>query len=267
MARSYSTLVAEGRRLVAAEGDAKWALGDLALEVVPLTDPGAHTDALARFAEEIGIEPGTLSQYRRVAGHWPPRTRIRAASWSVHHALAPYEDAEKILKRLVREKRATVDAARAEVGVAPSNHPAPPTDVKGKAAQAKELLADPEVRRAVIRSEARTSARDLASDILKAGPAAADQVYHELRQQRAGVDTSPANRKAAEAKADEVGQAMIQFATFDLKCSGVAAVLDELNERVAEAISTGMVSERTLASIEEAAKRLYETAVAGKAFV
>jgi len=260
MARSYAALVAEGKRLVTTEGNTKWALGDLALEVEP--------DALTVFAEEIGAEPGALREYRRVASQWPPSTRVAAAPWSVHRELATYRDAEKILRRLVKEKRATVSEARREVGAAGvDTRVQPPVTVHGKAAAAKELLADPEVRRAVIRDEARTSARDLASDILKAGPAAADQVFHELRQQRAGVDTSPANRKAAEAKANEVGDAMIQFATFDLSCSGVAAVLNEINERVAEAISTGKVSERTLASIEEAAKRLYETAVAGKAFV
>lgn len=119
----------------------------------------------------------------------------------------------------------------------------------------------------VVKNMARTSARDLASSILKAGPAAADQVYHELRQQRAGVDTTPANRKAAEAKTNEVGAAMIKAAVHNVKCITIAPAIDEMNEDVEEAISTGTVSVEVLEAIEQAAKRLLNTVVAGKVFV
>ena len=270
MARTWAQQVAEGKRLVKAEGDIKWGLGDLALEVAPLSPLGVNndsTEALMKFADAIGCEFSALREYRRIANEYPtPATRVAGASWSVHRELATCVDAVKMIKGLVREGRATVDNARALLGQKPTRQPVP-TTTKDKAAAATELLADPAVRREVVKREARTSARDLASDILKAGPAAADQVYHELRQQRAGVDTSPANRKAAEAKANEIGGAMIKAAQFDLGCIGIPDVLDAYNERVAEAISTEMVSGRTLALIEEAAKRLYETAVAGKAFV
>jgi hypothetical protein len=243
MARSYAKQVAEGKRLVAAETDVKWALGDLALEI--------ELDALDGFADEIGIDYPTLSKYRRNASQWAPKERRRGASWSVHDTLGPYEGAEKILDRLIKAGKATLTEARKAIGTSVESRTTP----------------TPTSNAAVVKEMARTSARDLASTILKAGPAASDQVFHELRQQRAGVDTSPANRKAAEAKAGELGDAMVKYATHDLSCSGVAAVIDELNEKVAEAISKEQVSGRTLASIEQAAQRLYETAVAGKAFV
>jgi hypothetical protein len=145
MARTHAQLVAEGKRLVAAEGDAKWQLGDLALEV---TEHG--TGELKEFADEIGIDPGTLAQYRRIAAEWPDRRARRSAAWSVYAALAPYQDAEKILDRLVRAGKATVDEARKAVGARPTNNPSAPSSTTEKTAAAKALLADPAVQRAIV---------------------------------------------------------------------------------------------------------------------
>ena len=87
----WDDAVAEGRRLVAQEEDAKWRLGDLALELVPLRDrPGrpenryAGTNILTEFAKAIDIDVGTLRQYRTVAAAWPPQTRVGGRSWSWH---------------------------------------------------------------------------------------------------------------------------------------------------------------------------------------
>jgi hypothetical protein len=152
MARSYAAQVAEGKRLVAAEGDAKWGLGDLALEVAPMTEPGPNNNsqaALTKFADEIGVEFSTLREYRRIAHEFPPATRVAGASWSVHRELANIQDAHKWIKDLVKQGKATVDEARKITGVKPTRYPTP-TTTTAKAAAAKELLADPLVRRAVV---------------------------------------------------------------------------------------------------------------------
>jgi hypothetical protein len=70
MTRTWKQLVDEGQRLVAMEGDIKWQLGDLALEVAPMGTAGGTgngaTEKVERYAEEINVDPGTLRNYRGV---------------------------------------------------------------------------------------------------------------------------------------------------------------------------------------------------------
>jgi hypothetical protein len=68
-----------------------WFLGDAALEIVPMGESSVHTGAwaaLARFADEIGIEFNALRNCRAVARAWPPPTRVGGVAWSVHQVLA-----------------------------------------------------------------------------------------------------------------------------------------------------------------------------------
>lgn len=64
--------------------DAKWALGDLMLEI-----PDHRVEAYAR---ELGEErASTLRQYREVASRWPRERRV-AASWTAHRELKDHPD-------------------------------------------------------------------------------------------------------------------------------------------------------------------------------
>lgn len=87
-------MVAEGRKLVKAEGDIKWQLGDLALEVAPMGDTTARNgalDQLQRFADEIECQFHTLRDYRRVSAAWSHDERSSCA-WSVHQVLSANKD-------------------------------------------------------------------------------------------------------------------------------------------------------------------------------
>ena len=80
--------VALGQRLVKAEGEIRWKLGDLAVKMFP-SERGANQhgglydrNELHRFANDIGIKPGTLEQYRWVSQGWPQWKRQPGNSWT-----------------------------------------------------------------------------------------------------------------------------------------------------------------------------------------
>ncbi|MFJ8795845.1 hypothetical protein [Streptomyces sp. NPDC102462] len=51
---------------------ARFMLGDLALDAVPLNDPFTGRK-LSNYAKVVGLTPKAMSQYRRVAAAWPER--------------------------------------------------------------------------------------------------------------------------------------------------------------------------------------------------
>lgn len=121
--------VAEGRRLVEQLQQDKWRLGDLALEVAPMGDGHARngaSDVLDDYADAIGLEAGTLRQYRTVANAWPDGTRVPSASWSVHRELLngrTTKEAHRLLKQLAKKHdRVTVNVAREATDRAPANY-------------------------------------------------------------------------------------------------------------------------------------------------
>ena len=61
--RSWEELVAAGRRARMVRDAAQWALGDLSLQVEKVYGQ----NRLAAYAREVGVEPSTLKEYRRVA--------------------------------------------------------------------------------------------------------------------------------------------------------------------------------------------------------
>jgi hypothetical protein len=157
--RTWSELVAEGRRLITMEGDIKWQLGDLALEVAPMG--GTHatngaTEKLERFAEEIGVEYEALRKYRRVAAAWPDGKRFPSAAWSVHDILAGRPDRFRLIKSLPRDERGkvkTTEAWRAigqKVGASHTNLSSPQSE---RVEAVKQYLDDPSVRRALVRDD------------------------------------------------------------------------------------------------------------------
>lgn len=66
---TWDSYVAEGRRLVEEADQIQWRLGDLALGV----EKSYGDNKLGQFAEEIGVNPKTLSQYRMVAQAYPEK--------------------------------------------------------------------------------------------------------------------------------------------------------------------------------------------------
>lgn len=151
---SWTKLVAAGKVAARQEGDAKWVLGDLALEVAPMGSGQAHngsTETLERYAEEIGVEFDALRQYRFVSDAWPHGTRVARASWTAHRELAGNADRLTLLV-----KGMTVTQARKANGVNDkarrplAEQPAEPTTPSERAAHAAAALADPAVKAAAL---------------------------------------------------------------------------------------------------------------------
>ena len=111
--------VERGRELVKAGESTAWELGDYILEGFPIGEHGVNTavkDGLKALAAEIGGEPETLTQYRKVAHSWPEGTRVPSATWAAHRAYcgppasAPARRAPACARatRLVRSARASL---------------------------------------------------------------------------------------------------------------------------------------------------------------
>lgn len=163
MTRRYETLVAEGRRAAAAEGEAQWHLGDLAIEVAEIGEAGQHTGVyvtLQQFADDVGVGFESLRQNRRVAEAWPAGKRLPAAkaSFGVHQVLAGEDDRFSLIRDLVREGggRCTVNAARRALGRRPTC-PAPDDDDDVERTR-RRLRTDPVYRHEVLSDPATAKA-------------------------------------------------------------------------------------------------------------
>jgi hypothetical protein len=107
--------VERGRALVGQESDAKWALGDLAIELFgwpPGAGPGRGKESLAgafsEYAEAIGLSDRQLRERQRVAAYWPERSRRADVSWTVHRELQQRlpDDADKArARKLLRQRK------------------------------------------------------------------------------------------------------------------------------------------------------------------
>src|SRR5512135_600411 len=89
----YEELVAEGRQLVAEQTRIQFRLGEDALEIEPLQPRGgAHPapqeellgveEAIAMYAEDVGVPVATMLHYRYVASRWPKRQRQEGVSFT-----------------------------------------------------------------------------------------------------------------------------------------------------------------------------------------
>lgn len=108
--------VAEGRLLLAQLDGVQWALGDMAVAIFGRPSRrGAHDparDDLDAFADDIGISPRRLAEYRSVAWAWPPDIRRDDAAWVLHRSLVGNSERVTIMAAFLGEC--------AEAGVAPS---------------------------------------------------------------------------------------------------------------------------------------------------
>jgi len=156
--RSWDELVAEGRKLVRQEGDLKWQLGDLSVEVEPFGQASVRTGShgrLQKYAEEIGMEFETLDQYRKVAAAWPGGTRVPPASWSAHRELMWEENRVELIQGVKSKNDARRALGKEPDRATPARRVAQARDLLADPQVAAEVMADPQVRHAV--DEARPS--------------------------------------------------------------------------------------------------------------
>jgi hypothetical protein len=133
--KRYQQIVTEARRLVEKQSQIQFSIGDMALEIEPMRPRGGATanateelhtveEALALFAEDIGIPARSVEKYRWVAARWPKKHRQPKVSHAVHSVLADIPDEEErweVIKRPPLHERSgtrrwTLDAARRELG-------------------------------------------------------------------------------------------------------------------------------------------------------
>jgi hypothetical protein len=103
----YAQIVAEARQMVEQQTRCQFKIGELALEIEPMRPHGgAHphrdeelltvSEALAMFAEDIGLAPTTVEKLRWVASRWPEDYQQPGVSHYIHQILAAIpDDAER----------------------------------------------------------------------------------------------------------------------------------------------------------------------------
>jgi Family of unknown function (DUF6192) len=131
----YEQLVAEARELVAQVARAQFALGDKALEIEPMRPVGGSmpngtddlftvAESLAMFAEDIGVAPSTVEDWRWTASRWPADRRRDGVAYGVHRILASIGDEKERWAAMddppfnarTGERRWTQDGAKRLVG-------------------------------------------------------------------------------------------------------------------------------------------------------
>ncbi|MEV0900055.1 DUF6192 family protein [Actinoplanes sp. NPDC049802] len=107
------------------------------------------TDALRMFAEDIGVAPDTMKNWRWVASRWPAEQRRVEVPFHIHRVLASIADADRrfavigeppVLTR-TGERRWSEDEAKRQVGWQVTR----PETVQEKVIAVHELVADDEV--------------------------------------------------------------------------------------------------------------------------
>lgn len=102
-----------------------------------------------------------------------------------------------------------------------------------------------------VRKLAETDPGAVVDAILSAGIGASDQVFHEHKLRRAGVDTSRAGRKAAEAEAHQRA-APFRHALASAAAPLCAAAIREATEHLRNMIAEGALNDETMADISAA---------------
>ena len=109
----YDEAVVSGRNLVLAMKDSQFELGRIAAQL----EPKYGDETLGRFAEEIGIDRGTLKSYRTTYIKWKTEP-VRPRSYSVARALNPHPRKADIIQETpeltVKEADKKVEQWRAE---------------------------------------------------------------------------------------------------------------------------------------------------------
>lgn len=141
--RTWSALVREGREAVEQEQNARWHLGDLAIEATSLGGP------IEEYADAIGVPADTLEVYRLTSAAWAEEERYADVPWSIFRELAHKADRHDVLVEFIHAApNPTVKAFRAFIGKAPNNYAKPTRE--SLIAAAREALADPEIAAEVV---------------------------------------------------------------------------------------------------------------------
>lgn len=124
--------VERGRQLVKAGESTNWELGDYILEGFPIGEHGVNTgvaEGIRLLSAQIGGEPETLTQCRKVSHSWPREQRLPNATWAAHMAYlgdpASAWSRRKVLESLPRNehgmitKRAVRDLTKGASGGKP----------------------------------------------------------------------------------------------------------------------------------------------------
>jgi hypothetical protein len=128
----WVSFVVECRQLMKERARLQFRLGERALEIEPLRPRGgAHpaptetivsfSQAMAMFAEDIGVTAHTVLRWRWVTSRWPEQRRHDDASYTVHAILAEIPDEEQrfaVIAQppLIAHRRAPVDTGRGAAG-------------------------------------------------------------------------------------------------------------------------------------------------------
>jgi len=200
---NWNEKVARGRRLVTEINDRKWELGDLANEVCPAGTPGAHDERLWLFADEIGIRPATLNEYRTIAAAWSPSARAEGQTWTTHRMLAAREDRHEI----IAEEVWTYNSLSRRLGMKPNPSrviadPAPNDEgskgVPGLPSMLTEALSSEGSKEALMRTpETRRVIREALSD-----PQTAKDILKDRRVATAAERAMQSNEDEAETRAE-----------------------------------------------------------------
>jgi hypothetical protein len=139
---SWEALVVEGKRLGEADPLDRWAIGDLAIEAIPpgqgRAERSAVQEKLKEFSAATGIPLGVLKDCHRTSEAWPVGRRISDISHAKHSRYAARPNrVNLLLNDDIADGLSIRQRERVE--------------------RAEELLADPEVRAALMeRSKSRT---------------------------------------------------------------------------------------------------------------
>jgi hypothetical protein len=125
----YEEIVALLREVVENQTRGQFTIGDAALEIEPMREPGGSGPAdemfsvkqsLARLAEDIGLSWSSIKETRWVASRWPVDRRQPKLSFTVHRILAGIADEDErfaaILTPPPGRAKWTPDEARRKVG-------------------------------------------------------------------------------------------------------------------------------------------------------
>ena len=115
---SWEEAVSIGLELREAKDNSQWKLGDLAMQI----DTVYGTDAIGKFAIEIGVNKKSLMQYRRISAAFPPELRVAILSHRHHLMLAPRPDRLEWLKKAEENNWSVLQLAR-ELAIADGNTP------------------------------------------------------------------------------------------------------------------------------------------------
>lgn len=155
----YEQILAGDRdRVVRMSGD-QFTIGDHALEIEPMRQPGGSRPAdsdepgtyasLEIYANDIGLSFNTIRTYRFTASRWPVEQRRDGVSFKIHQILAYLTDDAERFEAIATPPfdpsaqchRWTADLAKTRVG----NKPSKPATVPQKVTAVHDLAQDDEV--------------------------------------------------------------------------------------------------------------------------